>query len=127
MNGGTWVVPGSHRDLRNPRSHLDPRNPPELHDDIDPSHSIPGEIQISGPAGSVVVIDSRIWHSSASNPSSEPRVTVLARYSPWWVSLEFGGRNQAFVPRTVYEALPDAVKVLYRHRVEGEENPIRKE
>ncbi len=126
-NGGTWVVPRSHRDLRNPRSHLDPRNPPELHDNMDPTRSIPGEMQLSGPAGSVVVLGSRIWHSNASNPSPEPRVTVLARYSPWWINLEFGGRNRAIVPRAVYEAMPDAVKVLYRHRAEGVENSIQRD
>ena len=48
FNGGTWIVP---------RSHLDPRNPVELHDDIPIDKPIPGEIQISGPAGSVVIID----------------------------------------------------------------------
>ena len=126
-NGGTWVVPRSHRDLRNPRSHLDPRNPPELHDNMDPTHSIPGEMQLSGSAGSVAVLDSRIWHSNASNPSPEPRVTVLARYSPWWINLEFGGRNRAIVPRAVYEAMPDSVKALYRHRAEGVENPIQRD
>ncbi len=124
-SGGTWVVPRSHKDLRNPRSHLDPRNPPELHDEVPTDRPIPGEMQLSGPAGSVVMIDSRIWHSSAANPSSEPRVTVLTRYSPWWLSLEFVGRNNAIVPRTTYESMPDAVKLLYRHRAEGEKDPLR--
>lgn len=124
-NGGTWVVPRTHLDLRNPRSHLDPRNPPEMHDDIPSDDSIPGEIQLEGAAGSVLLLDSRIWHSTASNPSDEPRVTILTRYSPWWISLEFGGRNRATVPREIYNAFPDDVKDLYRHRVEGEENPIR--
>lgn len=124
-NGGTWIVPRSHLDLRNPRSHLDPRNPPELHDDVPIELSIPGEIQLSGPAGSVVMIDSRIWHSNASNPSPEPRVTILVRYSPWWLSLEFGGRNRAYIPRASYEAMPERVKLLYRHRAEGESDPIR--
>ena len=71
------------------------------------------------------MIDSRVWHSPGSNPSPEPRVTILARYSPWWLSLEFGGRNNAIVPRETYEAMPDAVKLLYRHRAEGEKDPIR--
>ncbi|MEE2753588.1 MAG: phytanoyl-CoA dioxygenase family protein [Candidatus Latescibacterota bacterium] len=124
-NGGTWVVPRSHLDLRNPRSNLDPRNPPELHDNIDPIRSIPGEIQLSGSAGSVIIIDSRIWHSTAFNPSSEPRVTVVARYSPWWISLEFGGRNRAIIPRESYLAMSEPVKLLYRHRAEGEADPIR--
>jgi hypothetical protein len=71
------------------------------------------------------MIDSRIWHSGAANPSPDPRVTVLTRYVPWWLSLEFGGRNRAIVPRKAYEAMPDAVKLLYRHRAEGETDPIR--
>ena len=125
-NGGTWVVPRSHLDIRNPRSHLDPRNPPHMHDGIDPSAAIPGEIQLQGPAGSALMLDSRIWHSTANNPSDAPRVTVLTRYSPWWISLEFGGRNRSLVPRDVFENFPDGVKDLYRHRVAGEENPIRK-
>lgn len=125
-NGGTWVVPRSHQDLRNPRSHLDPRNPPELYDDIPADASIPGEIQLSGPAGSAVILDSRIWHSTASNPSDKPRVTMLTRYAPWWLSVEFGGRNNAMVPRDIFETFPESVKDLYRHRVEDEEDPIRK-
>ncbi len=125
-NGGTWVVPCSHLDVRNPRSHLDPRNSPAMHDGIDPSAPIPGEIQLQGQAGSALMLDSRIWHSTASNPSDAPRVTVLTRYSPWWISLEFGGRNRSLVPRNVFEKFPDEVKELYRHRVAGEDDPIRK-
>lgn len=125
-NGGTWVVPKSHQDLRNPRSHLDPRNPPELHDDMPANAAISGEKQLTGPAGSAVILDSRIWHSAASNPSNEPRVTMLTRYAPWWLSLEFGGRNNAMVPKDVFDAFPDSVKDLYRHRAEGENDPIRK-
>jgi hypothetical protein len=114
-SGGTWVVPGSHRDSRNPRG-------PE--DRIDEFKPIPGEIQVSGPAGSVLIIDSRIWHSNAANPSDEPRVAIVVRYVPWWVSVEFGGRNNAIVPRQVYEAFPEDVKPLYRHRVDGVTNSI---
>ena len=88
-SSGTWIVP---------RSHLDPRNPVELHVDIPIDKPIPGEIQISGPAGSVVIIDSRVWHSNAANPSPRHRVTVLAHYAPWWLGLEFVGRNNAIVP-----------------------------
>ena len=114
-SGGTWVVPGSHRDPRNPRG-------PE--DGIDEFKPIPGEMQASGPAGSVLIIDSRIWHSNAANPSDEPRVAIVVRYVPWWVSVEFGGRNNAIVPRQVYEVFPEAVKPLYRHRVDGATNSI---
>ena len=114
-SGGTWVVPGTHRDPRNPRG---------LEDEIDAFKPIPGEMQVSGPAGSVLIIDSRIWHSNAANPSDKPRVAIVVRYVPWWVSVEFGGRNNAIVPRHVYEAFPDDVKPLYRHRVDGVANSI---
>ena len=114
-SGGTWVVPGSHRDPRNPRG---------LEDGIDEFKPIPGEMQASGPAGSVVIIDSRIWHSNAANPSDKPRVAIVVRYVPWWVSVEFGGRNNAIVPQEVYEAFPEEVKPLYRHRVDGIANSI---
>ena len=45
-SGGTWVVPGSHRDPRNPRG-------PE--DGITVSAPIPGEMQVVASAGSVFV------------------------------------------------------------------------
>ena len=45
-NGGTWIVPGSHRDPRNPRG-------PD--DGIDERAPIKGEMQCHCPAGSVFV------------------------------------------------------------------------
>ena len=41
---------------------------------IDQFKPIRGEIQVVGPEGSALVMDSRIWHSTAANPSPEPRV-----------------------------------------------------
>lgn len=122
-NGGTWIVPRSHREVRNPRGWA---TQPHLDYGLDETAPIPGEIQAAGTAGSVLVIDSRIWHSPpGAIPSPEPRITIITRYVPWWLSLEFGGRNLAIVPRAVYEAMPDPVKQLYRHRAEGVDNPLR--
>ena len=73
-NGGTWVLPGSH---------MDPRNPRGPTDGIDPGKPIPGEFQISAPAGSVLVQDTRMWHSMAANPSANDRVGCVVRYAPW--------------------------------------------
>ena len=52
-------------------------------------------------------------------------MAIITRYCPWWLSVEVGGRNNAIVSRETYEVLPEAVKPLYRHRAEGEENPFR--
>ena len=40
----------------------------------------------------------------------------MVPYAPWWLSAEYGGRNQPIVPRATYEALPAKVKTLFRHR-----------
>jgi len=120
-SGGTWIVPRSHRDPLNPRMHQTPEG---LEEHIDQLKSIPGEIQVSGPAGSALVMDSRIWHSAGANPGPEPRVAVITRYCPWWLSVEFGRRNNAIVPKATYEALPETVKPLFRHRAEGLDNPF---
>ena len=50
--GGTWVVPGSHRDTRNPRG---------PYDGYTVSAPIAEEMQVVAPAGSVYIADSRIW------------------------------------------------------------------
>ena len=44
---------------------------------------------------------------------------MVVRYAPWWLSAEYGGRNQAIVPRDTYAALPAAVQTLFRHRAAG--------
>ena len=106
-NGATWVVPRSHRDPRNPRGEGD---------GIDETSSIPGELQVCGEAGDVILIDSRIWHSTGANLTDEIRTTIVARYSPWWLSVEYGKRNAAFVPAHIFDSLPQPVQALYAHR-----------
>ena len=46
--GATWIVPGSHRDHRNPRG---------PHDGMTVSAPIPGELQVVAPKGSVFMQD----------------------------------------------------------------------
>ncbi len=123
-NGGTLAVPGSHRAPDNPTGNAG----------LDPKASHPGEIQATGPAGSVMVFDSRLWHAAAPNRSAEPRVALAVRYAPWWLNLEIlmpgsderarmveePGRTENQVPpvpKAVYDALPATVKPLYRHWV----------
>jgi ectoine hydroxylase-related dioxygenase (phytanoyl-CoA dioxygenase family) len=62
-NGATVVVPGSHRFGR----------APEL--DAGPLHSI------VGPAGSMIVLDGRIWHAAGANRTADRnRMAVLSHY-----------------------------------------------
>ena len=124
--GGTLVVPGSHRARDNPA---------DGHMSIDPDDPYATEMQIAGPAGSVFVADSRLWHSIAANRSNRPRVGLVIRYAPWWLNLnpthigtiehsmmvaETGGKNYELDPlrADVFRKLPENVKPLYRHWVE---------
>jgi ectoine hydroxylase-related dioxygenase (phytanoyl-CoA dioxygenase family) len=122
-NGGTWIVPGSHKDPRNPRG-------PD--DGINENAPIPGEFQVSAPAGSVFMQDTRIWHSGATNQSAHERTAVVCRYAPWWLSgnefgnLHSGGHTlRTYVPQEVYARFSPDLKMLYRHLVEEEEDVLQ--
>ena len=112
-SGGTWVVPGSHRDTRNPRGPSD---------NINVAAPIPGEIQISAPAGSVYIQDSRSWHASPKhNPSKRDRIAVVNRWCPWWLSVDDyapeGIYNTVCRPlsKSEYFDLPPNLQPLMKH------------
>ena len=124
-NGGTLIVPGSHRQPNNPTGDMG----------IDPLAPYPGEMNATGSAGSVLVLDSRLWHSTAPNTSGSARVSVVVRYAPWWLNTrilrpdseerrimvdEAGTKenDQPLVPRAVFEGLPEQTKPLFLHWVE---------
>ncbi len=121
-NGGTLIVPGSHRSPDNPTAD----------NGVPPDEPYPTEMNVSGSAGSVLVMDSRLWHATAANTSTAPRVAVVVRYAPWWLNLDVlkpgsedrqrmvdeTGRPENLVPPIpgpVYHGLPDDVKPLFRH------------
>ena len=126
-NGGTILVPGSHRSETNATGGLKVQTP------------YPGETQATGPAGSVVLFDSRLWHTNGTNNSDKPRVGMVMLYFPWWLNQEAAmppgteerarlieetglsdaelGGGTALVPEHVYRALPEDVKPLLRHWV----------
>jgi ectoine hydroxylase-related dioxygenase (phytanoyl-CoA dioxygenase family) len=61
-NGATRVVPGSHRiGMR----------PAHLMDNTEDKH--PDEIKILGEAGTVVIVNSHLWHSGTTNMTDQPR------------------------------------------------------
>ena len=73
-NGATVLVPGSHRADNNRTGGLEQPVP----------H--PGQIQVTGAAGSVVLFDARTWHGSGSNNSDQDRVGLVMAYFPWWLA-----------------------------------------
>ena len=125
-NGGTLLVPGSHRFAGNPSA--------QNMGGIDRDAPYPTEFHAVGSAGSVLLYDSRMWHAVPPNRSAADRVALIVRYAPWWLNLEptrpgsaqhtamvveTGGKNyaQPEVTPQAYAALPDEVKPLYRHWV----------
>jgi len=128
-NGGTLIVPGSHRTTSNPTD-------PDL--GVDPLAPYPTEFRVTGKAGSAVLLDSRLWHCAPDNLSmDESRVAIAVRYAPLWLNLdlldsdsnyrkqvlEATGKNNQIVPRiplSIYESLPDKAKPLYRHWIADE-------
>lgn len=64
-NGATRVVPGSHLWDSTPEEHMD-----------DPLASHPEEVLIQGPAGSVFIFNSHVWHGGTQNMTDHPRRSI---------------------------------------------------
>ncbi len=123
-NGGTLVIPGSHRAATNPTGD----------NGVDSTMPYPTETQVTGDAGSVLIFDSRLWHSVAPNQSDHPRVGIPVRYAPWWLNLDvlMPGSDErarmidetgldenevAPISPDVYARLPESAKPLFQHWV----------
>ncbi len=124
-NGGTWLVPGSHRIANNWSS--------VYGDDNLSAH--PSRIQATGDAGSVLIFDSRMWHAVPTNDTDEVRAGLTVRYAPWWLNVNVlvpgtperedmvddEGKPEANLvfpmPQDVYDTLPDGAKPLLHHWV----------
>lgn len=121
-NGGTLIHPDSHHKAANPTS--EPNK--------DWTQPLEGEQNATGPTGSVLILDSRMWHATAQNKSDQPRVAIAIRYAPWWLNLDIlmpgseerkmmvdeCGASENEVPRLkqeVYDKLPKETKALFRH------------
>ena len=125
-NGATAVVPGSHRYGKFPGTDVD----------LDRFARYPTELQATGEAGSVLMLDGRTWHSVMPNNSGKRRSCLILRWIPWWFNMGLcregslereywidelgaGTRREPLVKREVYDRLPSNVQPLYRHWVES--------
>jgi hypothetical protein len=124
-SGGTWAVPGSHKDKRNPRGPSD---------GISVTAPIPGDMQVSAKAGSVFIQDSRSWHASAMhNPSGRDRVAVVNRWCPWWLAVDDYAPGNTYstnmvcrpLSHTEYLALPTDLQPLMRHLCPNEQDTLQ--
>ena len=68
-NGATRMIPGSHRWGRLPQEVLD-----------DPAAPHPEEVLLLGKAGTVVVMNTHMWHGAAANRSPYPRRAMHCFY-----------------------------------------------
>ena len=107
-SGGTIVVPGSHLDERKPR---DPSSP------INVAAPIDGELRIKAGAGTVLLIDTRLWHTAPfCNESADHRVAVVSRWAPWWLNTSSYASHSRFnranrpINFTEWSAFPDGLK-----------------
>lgn len=121
-NGATLIVPNSHRQSTNPTA-----------GDVDDTEPHPDEISVTGKAGTVLVMDSRMWHATPDNTSEQIRVGLAIRWAPWWLNLdvlmpgsderarmvdEIEGARDNQVPGVlpeVFDGLPEDVQPLFRH------------
>lgn len=124
-NGGTLVISGSHHMPNNPTGDCG----------LAEQEPYPTEVNASGKAGDVLVMDSRLWHATAPNLTNESRAAIVIRYAPWWLDLSVlrsdsltrqrllqatgKGENQVpLLPASVYAKLPETVQPLFVHWLE---------
>lgn len=69
-NGATRVVPGSHRRRAMPSDEMP-----------DPAAPHPDEIQLTAPAGTVVIFNSHLWHGGTQNRTTAPRRAVHSYFT----------------------------------------------
>ena len=110
-NGGTIVLPKSHKFGSSPRSKKIPLYEP-----------IKNELQVTGSPGSVLIQDSRLWHSPSNDtPQSSNRIAIVNRWSPWWMSVNDYAYNSItnIVCRPMnykeYKKIPNNLKLFFQH------------
>jgi ectoine hydroxylase-related dioxygenase (phytanoyl-CoA dioxygenase family) len=68
-NGPTRMIPGSHKWRLRPQDVL-----------ADPLAAHPGEVLLTGRAGTIAVMNAHLWHGGTANRTSKPRLAMHAFY-----------------------------------------------
>ena len=68
-NGPTRMVPGSHKWGKRPQDVLE-----------DPFKPYPGEVLLTGKAGSIAVMNAHLWHAGTANRTASPRLAMHGFY-----------------------------------------------
>ena len=68
-NGPTRLVPGSHTWRKRPQEVLE-----------NPFAPYPGEVMLTGAAGSVAIMNAHVWHGGTANSTPAPRLAMHAFY-----------------------------------------------
>ena len=92
---------------------------------VSPGATIRSEVQLSLPAGSTLLLDSRLWWSPVQHEPHDGQVMAVASYAPWWLCTDFGGRNQAEIDAESYMALSAEMQLLVRHRATGQADSLQ--
>ncbi len=98
-NGATRVVPGSHRSGERPAEAM-----------ADPSADHPDQVQVIGPAGTVVVFNSHLWHGGTLNRSAAPRRAMHSYFC--WRTLPQQLDQQAYLRDETYDRLSPAQRFV---------------
>jgi ectoine hydroxylase-related dioxygenase (phytanoyl-CoA dioxygenase family) len=93
-NGGTRLVPGSHKWGR----------PPAADDRVE-------ELQVEAPAGSCLVFVGALWHASSVNRSNQVRTMMGACYSRPWIK-PFFDFTRSMSPEVTRRASPEALRLF---------------
>jgi ectoine hydroxylase-related dioxygenase (phytanoyl-CoA dioxygenase family) len=88
-NGGTWIVPGSHKVERMPSD----------------SYLQEQSIQVSIPAGGILFFDSLLWHKGGVNHSTSPRRAINQQYTRPFI------KQQLDYPRMIQDRIDIETKM----------------
>ena len=117
-NGATIVVPGSHKKGDHPRTGGPFGEAMDARED---------EERVVGKAGSVAIVDSRVWHAVSPNITNADRVAVVIRYAAWWLNLNptrpssqewdptYEQSRIDDLPIDIFNALPETIHPQVRH------------